>query len=61
MTALDSDDPAALAAALQRNLFRGNKAIDPLTNGSVDYVFALAKEITNLEVDFLLAGHLDLS
>ena len=61
VTALDSDDPAALAAALQRNLFRGNKAIDPLTNGSVDYVFALAKEITNLEAEFLLAGHLDLS
>ena len=61
VTALDNDDRAALAAALQRNLFRDDKAIDPLTNGAVDYVFALAKEITNLEADFLLAGHLDLS
>ena len=61
VTALDNDDRAALDAALQRNLFRDDKAIDPLTNGAVDYVFALAKEITNLEVDFLLAGHLDLS
>ena len=61
VTALDNDDRTALAEALQRNLFRDDKAIDPLTNGAVDYVFALAKEITNLEADSLLAGHLDLS
>jgi hypothetical protein len=30
-------------------------------NGAVDYVFALAEEITNLDADYLLAGHLDLS
>jgi cytochrome b pre-mRNA-processing protein 3 len=59
--ALDNNDRTALAAALQRNLFRDDKAIDPLANGAVDYVFALAKEITNLEADSLLAGHFDLS
>ena len=61
VTALDNDDRTALAAALQRNLFRDDKSNDSLTNGAVDYVFALAKEITSLEADSLLAGHLDLS
>jgi cytochrome b pre-mRNA-processing protein 3 len=61
VAALDNDNRTALAAALQRNLLRDDKAIDPLTNGAVDYVFALATEITNLEADALLAGHLDLS
>jgi hypothetical protein len=57
--ALDNDDRAELSAALKRNLFRDNKVIDPLKNGAVDYVFALTKEITNLDTDQLLDGNID--
>ena len=61
VTAIDNNDRAALGAALRRNLFRDDKDADPLGNGAVDYVFALASEITNLDQDDLLLGHLNLS
>ena len=61
VTALDSNDRAALGAALRRNLFRDVTNADPLGNGAVDYVFALASEITNLDQDDLLLGNLNLS
>ena len=61
VTALDNNDRAALAAALQRNLFRDNVDVNPLSNGAVDYVFALALEITNLDQDDLLVGNLSLA
>ena len=61
VTALDHNDRTALAAALRRNLFRDNGDADPLGNGAVDYVFALASEITNLDPDDLLLGNLNLS
>ena len=61
VTALDNNDRAALGAALRRNLFRDNIDADPLSNGAVDYVFALALEITNLDQDDLLVGNLSLA
>ena len=61
VTAIDNNDRAALGAALRRNLFRDDKDADPLGNGAVDYVFALASEITNLDRDDLLLGNLNLS
>ena len=61
VTALDHNDRMALAAALRRNLFRQDSDADPLGNGAVDYVFALATEITNLDPDDLLLGNLNLS
>ena len=61
VTALDNNDRAALGAALKRNLFRDDYNADPLSNGAVDYVFALASEITNLKRDDLFLGNLNLS
>ena len=61
VTAIDNNDRAALGAALRRNLFRDDKDADPLGNGAVDYVFALASEITNLDRDDLFLGNLNLS
>ena len=61
VTALDSNDRVALGAALLRNLFRDDTDADPLSNGAVDYVFALASEINNLDQDDLLHGNLNLS
>jgi len=61
VTALDHNDRAAMGAALRRNLFRDNADVDPLGNGAVDYVFALAQVITNLDQDDLLLGNLNLS
>ena len=61
VTALDNDDRAALGAALQRNLYRDDNNADPLGNGAVDYVFALASEIINLDRDDLFLGNLNLS
>ena len=61
VTALDHNDRMALAAALRRNLYRDDSDADPLGNGAVDYVFALASEITNLDPDDLLLGNLNLS
>ena len=61
VTALDNNDRIALATALRRNLFRHDTTADPLGNGAVDYVFALALEITNLDQDDLLLGNLNLS
>ena len=61
VTALDNNDRAALGAALRRNLFRDDIDADPLGNGAVDYVFALASETTNLDQDDLLLGNLNLS
>ena len=61
VTALDNNDRAALGAALQRNLFRDDNNVNPLSNGAVDYVFALASEITNLDRGDLLLGNLNLS
>ncbi len=59
--ALDNLDRVALAAALQRNLFRDDVSIDSMKNGSVDYVFALASEIANLSPHRLIHGNLDLT
>ena len=61
VTALDNNDRAALATALRRNLFRHDTTADPLGNGAVDYVFALASKINNLDQDDLLLGNLNLS
>ena len=61
VNALDNNDRAALGQALRRNLFRDNADADPLGNGAVDYVFALASEITNLDQGDLLLGNLNLS
>ena len=61
VAALDNNDRVALGTALRRNLFRENADVDPLGNGAVDYVFALASEITNLDQDDLLRGNLNLS
>ena len=61
VSALEDNDRTALAAALKRNLFRDDELIDPIKNGVVDYVFALAKEITNLDSSQLLSGNIDLS
>ena len=61
VTAIDNNDRIALEAALRRNLFRDDKDVDPLGNGAVDYVFALASEITNLDRDDLFLGNLNLS
>ena len=60
VSAIDSNDRVGLANALQRNLFRSDNSIDPIKNGLVDYVFALAAEITNLDADDLLKGNLNL-
>ena len=54
VTALDNNDRVALGAALRRNLFRDDTDTDPLGNGAVDYVFALASEINNLDQHDLL-------
>ena len=61
VTALDNNDRVELGAALRRNLFRDDTDADPLGNGAVDYVFALASEITNLDQYDLLLGNLNLS
>ena len=61
VTALDHNDRTRLAEALRRNLFRNDADADPQGNGAVDYVFALASEITNLDPDDLLLGNLNLS
>ena len=58
VTAIDEDDREAFSAALVRNLFRGNEAIDPLANGLVDYLLDLSKEIDTLPAKALLAGQL---
>ena len=61
VTALDKNDRMELGAALRRNLFRDDTDADPLDSGAVDYVFALASEITNLDQYDLLLGNLKLS
>ena len=61
VTALDNNDRVALNAALLRHLFRDDTDADPLNCGAVDYVFALASEINNLDQDDLLLGNLNLS
>ena len=61
VTALDNNDREALGEALLRNLFREDAYADPLGNGTVDYVFALASEINNLKQDDLLLGNVNLS
>ena len=58
VTAIDEDDREAFSAALVRNLFRGNEAIDPLANGLVDYLLDLSKEIDTLPAKTLLAGQI---
>ena len=61
VTAIDDNDQAAFAAALVRNLFRGNESIDPLANGLVDYLLALSKEIETLPAHKLLSGQITVS
>ncbi len=58
--AIDNNDKKSFSAALSRNLFRGNKTIDPLTNGLVDYLVALVEEIDNLPAEHILMGKLDI-
>ena len=58
VTAIDEDDREAFSATLVRNLFRGNKAIDPLANGLVDYLLDLSKEIDALPAKALLTGQI---
>ena len=58
VTAIDEDDREAFSAALVRNLFRGNEAIDPLANGLVDYLLDLSKEIDTLPAKALLNGQI---
>ena len=61
VTALEKNDRVEMGAALRRNLFRDDADADPLGNGAIDYVFALASEITNLDQNDLLLGNLKLS
>ena len=61
VTAIDENDREAFSAALVRNLFRGNKAIDPLANGLVDYLLALNKEIETLPAQAILTGQIAVS
>ena len=58
VAAIDEDDKEAFSAALVRNLFRGNEAIDPLANGLVDYLLDLSKEIETLPAKQLLTGQI---
>ena len=58
VTAIDEDDREAFSAALVRNLFRGNEAIDPLANGLVDYLLDLSKKIDTLPAKVLLTGQI---
>ena len=58
VTAIDEDDREAFSAALVRNLFRGNGTIDPLSNGLVDYLLDLSKEIDTLPAKELLTGQI---
>ena len=58
VTAIDEDDREAFSAALVRNLFRGNKAVDPQANGLVDYLLDLSKEIDTLPAKALLTGQI---
>ena len=61
VTAIYEDDREAFSAALVRNLFRGNEAIDPLANGLVDYLLDLSKEIDTLPAKVLLTGQIAVS
>lgn len=54
--AVDKNDKIRLASALERNLFRGNKSINPLANGLVDYLFLLIEEFDRVPAQTLLAG-----
>ena len=57
-SAIDENDREAFSAALVRNLFRGNEAIDPVANGLVDYLLDLSKEIETLPAKALLTGQI---
>lgn len=59
VAAIDEDDREAFSAALVRNLFRGNEAIDPLANGLVDYLLDLSKKIDTLPAEELLNGQIE--
>ena len=54
-TALDDTDRRALAAALERNLLRGEETA---SEGLIDFVFELERRIAALEDDLLLSGRL---
>ena len=53
--ALDDADRKALAAALERNLLRGEETA---SEGLIDFVFGLERRIAALEDDLLLSGKL---
>ena len=55
-TALDESDRVALAAALERNLLRGDGKAD---GSLVDFVFALDQRIASVDDGVILAGRLD--
>ena len=55
-TALDDGDRDALAAAIGRNLLRGEEAAGPQL---VDFVLAMEARLAAVEDDILLAGGLD--
>jgi cytochrome b pre-mRNA-processing protein 3 len=61
VTAIDENDRESFSAALVRNLFRGNGAIDPLANGLVDYLLVLSKEIDTLPAQAILTGQITVS
>ncbi len=54
--AIDKKKKKKLSSALKRNLLRGNKTVDPLANGLVDYLFALIEKFDRLSAQTLLAG-----
>lgn len=57
--ALDAGDKDALAAALTRNLLRGDAANNPQESGLVEFVIALADRFDAIPEATLLAGALD--
>ena len=61
VTAIDSNDRKAFSAALVRNLFRGNEAVDPSGKGLVDYLLALNREIDKIPAQELLTGKVKVS
>ncbi len=60
VTAVDKGDRNALAAALKRNVFRGNDQQDPMASGLVEAVFGLVAELDRLDDIVLLEGRIDI-
>jgi cytochrome b pre-mRNA-processing protein 3 len=58
--AIDAGDRPALAAALERNLLRGDEAADAEKSGLVDYVFEMVTALDNVDATAMLAGNLEI-